>query len=267
MKFPNLMINFKTYEESSGKDAIKLVKLCEEISKEKKVNISCALSPLDINSCSKFKIPIISQHIDIEDAGGHTGKIHVKSIKENGAKGVLINHSEDRSTLDKIKQAIIIAKKNKLYTVVCSKTVKESKEIAKLNPDCIAIEPPELIGGDISVTSANPKIISNTVNEVKKINKKIIVLCGAGVKTGEDVKLAIELGAQGVLIASGVTKAKNKRKAILDLIKGLKNEEKLFPEINKKILMQLDKTYSKHVKQKNRKNLTLKEFDKLFGNK
>jgi triosephosphate isomerase (TIM) len=222
IKFPNLMINFKTYDSASGKDAEKLVKLCSDISKKEKKNISCVLSNTDLFRCSKYSIPILSQHLDVEDEGGHTGKISVKAIIENGASAVLINHSEDRIPIENIKKLIQICKENKLYSVVCTKDAKESKLIAKLNPDCIAIEPPELIGGDISVTTANPKIISDSVKEVKKISSKIKVLCGAGVKSGIDVKKAISLGASGVLIASGVTKAKNKRLAILDLVSGMK---------------------------------------------
>jgi triosephosphate isomerase (TIM) len=217
MKFPTLMINFKTYDQASGKDAVALVKLCKKISK----NISCVVSAPDLNSCSKITIPILAQHLDIEEAGGHTGKITIKSIKENGAIGVLINHSEDRIPFVQIKKSIELCKKNKLFSIVCSKTVPESKAIAQLKPDCIAIEPPELIGGDISVTTADPEIISNTVQVVKKVSSKIKVLCGAGVKTSKDVKIALKLGADGVLVASAVTKAKNKEKAIKDLVKFL----------------------------------------------
>jgi len=222
MKTPILLINFKTYKESSGKNAVEIVKQCEAISKKLNVNIACAVSACDINSCSKKSKNIFSQHLDIQDAGANTGKIHIKAIKENGAIGTLINHSEDRQTISNIKKLIETCKKNKIISVVCSKTISESKQIAELKPDCIAIEPPELIGGDISVTTANPNIISNTVKAVKKISPKTIVLCGAGVKTNLDVTTAIRLGAKGVLVASGVTKAKNKKQAIENLAKGLK---------------------------------------------
>jgi triosephosphate isomerase len=86
----------------------------------------------------------------------------------------------------------------------------------------IAIEPPELIGGDISVTTADPGIVSNTVKAVQSINKTVKILCGAGVKNGKDVAKAIELGADGVLLASGVVKAKNKEEVLRDLAVGIK---------------------------------------------
>ena len=89
------------------------------------------------------------------------------------------------------------------------------------SPNFVAVEPPELIGGDISVTTADPGIVSSTVNAVKNINKNVKILCGAGVKDGKDVAKAIELGADGVLLASGVVKAKDKKSVIRDLASGL----------------------------------------------
>jgi triosephosphate isomerase len=108
-----------------------------------------------------------------------------------------------------------------LETIVCTNNLEVSKACAVLEPDYIAIEPPELIGGDISVTSADPDIIKSTVEIIKKLSPNVGVLCGAGVKTGDDVAKAIELGTEGVLLASGVTKAIDPKTALLDLISGL----------------------------------------------
>ena len=90
-----------------------------------------------------------------------------------------------------------------------------------MNPDMIAIEPPELIGSGIPVSKANPEVVEGTVREVRKINKDVIILCGAGISKGEDVKSALELGASGVLLASGVVKAKNVEDSIRELIKDI----------------------------------------------
>ena len=100
----------------------------------------------------------------------------------------------------------------------CAADVDEAKELAKLGPTYIAVEPPELIGGDISVTTADPDIIKSTVDAVKSVNENIRVLCGAGVKNGNDVKMALSLGAEGVLLASGVTKAEDPSEILNDLV-------------------------------------------------
>ena len=95
-----------------------------------------------------------------------------------------------------------------------------SGAIAFLEPDMIAMEPPELIGGDISVSTARPEAIVETIEAVKSV-KSVPVLVGAGIKNGQDVKKAIELGAKGVLVASGIVKAKDPKKAINDLVDGM----------------------------------------------
>lgn len=215
------MINFKTYDQASGYDAEEIVKISKEIMNETGKSISCCPQAPDLYRCSQHNIPILAQHEDVELPGGHTGKITVKAIKENGCDGSLINHSENRISYEKINELIHILRQADLITVVCVRDVTEASAIAKLHPDIIAIEPPELIGGDISVTSANPEIVSSAVRAVHEISEDIIVLCGAGVKSGEDVKRAIELGAEGVLVASGVTKAQDKKSAIINLISGL----------------------------------------------
>ena len=87
-----------------------------------------------------------------------------------------------------------------------------------MGPTFIAVEPPELIGGDVSVTNADPAIVSDTVAVVKSVNPGVRVLCGAGVKNGADVAKAIELGAEGVLLASGVTKAQDVDAVLADLL-------------------------------------------------
>ena len=108
-----------------------------------------------------------------------------------------------------------------MVPLVCAESVDKAKRVAVFSPDFIAVEPPELIGGDISVTSANPKIVQDTVDAVKAVDSKVKVLCGAGVKTGEDVRKAIELGAEGVLLASGVVKSKDPKATLLDLVSGI----------------------------------------------
>ncbi|MBP1662604.1 MAG: hypothetical protein H6P94_853, partial [Thermoplasmatales archaeon] len=144
-----------------------------------------------------------------------------EAVKQAGAVGTLINHSEHRLILADIDTCILRAKDLGLETLVCTNNVATSKAVATFSPGLLAVEPPELIGGDISVTTADPGIVSNTVQAVRKINSSVKILCGAGVKNGKDVSKAIELGADGVLLASGVVKAKNKEEVLRDLAAGI----------------------------------------------
>jgi len=222
IKTPVIVVNVKTYAEATGKKALEIAEIMDKVSRETGVSMAIAVQAADIRMISeKVSIPVFSQHIDPIKPGSHTGWTLADVIKEAGAVGTLINHSEHRLKLADIDECISIAKSLNLVQIVCSNNISTSKAIAALDPDFVAVEPPELIGGDISVTTANPEIVSGTVEEVRKINKDIKILCGAGVKNGKDVEKAIELGTDGVLLASGVVKAKDKEKVLRDLASGI----------------------------------------------
>lgn len=223
LKTPIIIVNFKTYKESTGDNAIKLAEICNKIAEETKTSIAIAVQSTDIYKISKIvSIPVLSQHIDAVDFGKNTGFLLPESVKQAGAEATLLNHSEHKLDFDLLKSSIERAKHAGLKTIVCAKSTEETKNIANLNPDFIAIEPPELIGGKISVSEAKPEVINNSVKAVKSINKKIKVLCGAGIHKKEDVKKAVELGADGILVSSGIVKARNQESALKDLVNGLK---------------------------------------------
>jgi triosephosphate isomerase len=113
------------------------------------------------------------------------------------------------------------AKELELMTIACANNTDVSTSIAELHPTSIAIEPPALIGSGIPVSKADPDIVRNSVEAVKMIHDDILVLCGAGISTGSDIKAALELGVEGVLLASGVVKAKDQKAALLDLASGV----------------------------------------------
>jgi len=222
LKTPVIVLNVKTYAEATGEKALEIANIMDKISKETGSSMAIAVQATDISMCAKkVGIPVFAQHIDPIKPGSNTGWTLPEAVKSAGAVGTLINHSEHRLPLPDVYACIKRSKELGLDHIVCANDVPTSKSIAVFSPNFIAVEPPELIGGDISVTTANPSIVSGTVDAVKDINKKICVLCGAGVKNGKDVAKAIELGADGVLLASGVVKAKNKENVIRDLASGL----------------------------------------------
>lgn len=222
LKTPVIVLNVKTYQESTGIKALETAKLMDKISKESGASMAIAVQPTDIMMCAKeVSIPVFAEHIDPIKPGSHTGWILPESVKNAGAVGTLINHSEHRLKIADIDVCIARSKELNLDHIICSNNVATSKAIATFSPNFVAVEPPELIGGDISVTTANPGIVSDSVKAVKDVEKNVKVLCGAGVKNGKDVAKAVELGADGVLLASGVVKAKDKNQVIRDLILGL----------------------------------------------
>lgn len=219
---PIIIVNLKAYEQGYGANGYDLCKIMEEIALEHKVNLAAAVSPIDLVDFSdNLDIPIFAQHVDGVNFGSHTGSILPEAVRYSGAAGTLVNHAECQMSWEEIEKTINRCKELDLLTVLCTADIDSSERGSYLSPDMIAVEPPELIGGDISVSTAKPEIISDTVKVVKKINSEISVLCGAGVKNQEDISKAVSLGSEGILLASGVVKSLEPRKVLLDLIKGL----------------------------------------------
>ena len=222
LKTPVIVLNVKTYAEATGEKALDIAVLMDKISKETGVSMTISVQATDISLCAeKVSIPVWAEHIDPIKPGSHTGWTLPEAIKNAGAIGTLINHSEHRLKIADIDVCLSRAKELNLDHIVCSNNVATSKAIAALSPNFVAVEPPELIGGDISVTTADPDIVKNSVMAVKEVDKNVKILCGAGVKNGNDVAKAIELGSDGVLLASGIVKAKDKENVIRNLASGL----------------------------------------------
>ena len=220
---PILLINLKTYEEATGRNALELAKTCASLANESdKVEIIIAVQAADIRLVAEnVRVPVFAQHVDPVKYGSSTGWILPEAIKAAGATGTLLNHSERRIDSETAKRSLARCRELGLRVVMCAESPERAKELASLKPDCIAIEPPELIGGDVSVSKARPEVITESVHKVNSV-VHIPVLCGAGVKNGEDVKKALALGAKGILVASGVVKAKDPRHALSDLLEGFK---------------------------------------------
>jgi triosephosphate isomerase len=216
---PVIILNFKTYLESSGINALNLAKSLESVADE--TGISMVAVPQAIDICQivdETHIPIFAQNIDPISPGGHTGSNLLENFKGAGISGTLINHSEIRMELADIENVVEKTRENNLFSVVCTNNIQTSMAAATLNPDFVAIEPPELIGSGISVSQAEPEVVEGAVSKVREINSNVKVLCGAGISTGEDMKAALDLGSEGVLLASGIILAKDPKEALLNLV-------------------------------------------------
>ncbi len=217
LKVPLIIVNYKTYSEATGKKAVKLSKIAEEVSKESGVNICVAPQVADIASvCDAVSIPVFAQHIDPIVPGSSTGHILLESVKEAGAVGTLINHAEKQLKLRDIEAIIARTREVGMVSVVCTNNAAVSQAAAALNPDIISLEPPELIGSGIPVSKTKPDAVTQMVKLVKHVNPRVVTLCGAGITKGEDVAAALKLGTMGVLVASGIVKAKDSSKVLME---------------------------------------------------
>ena len=215
------VINCKNYEEIAGDNIVKFIKIAEKVSKKYKIKMAIAPPQHLIGLVSNSTIPILAQHIDDSKVGSTTGFVIPELLKKSKVKGSLINHSEHRITSKEIEKLVSKLKELKMISILCVKDVNEVKKYVKLNPDYIAIEPPELIGSGKAISKEKPDLISKAADIIKNAKNSTKLLCGAGIVSGEDVSKAIELGSKGILVASGIIKAKDWNKIISDFAKSM----------------------------------------------
>jgi triosephosphate isomerase len=222
MTSPLVLVNLKTYKEGMGNRAHLIANEAQRVMQESGVTIGLAPSYIDLHPLAHhFTIPVYAQHVDGCEPGANTGHITVEAIRTAGAAGSLVNHSERRLTIADIESSVRGLAAAKLISVVCTNNEATSAGAAALGPNYVAIEPPELIGSGVSVSKANPDIIKKSVAAVRAVNSNVKVLTGAGIQSGECVKIAIDLGTDGVLLASSVVKSKEPGTVLRDLVSKL----------------------------------------------
>jgi triosephosphate isomerase len=214
-----LIINFKNYGEASADNTVTLAKAAQAAAGTtgKEIVIAPPQPSLAL-ICKSIDIPVVCQHVDDAQEGSTTGFFVPEIAKSYGAAGSLINHSEHRVEMPVIKKLVERLAALQMTSIVCARTVDEVAKIALLEPDFIAIEPPELIGSGRAVSKENPAIITDSI---KAAGTKSKVICGAGIVEREDVEQAMELGSQGILVASGIVKAKSWQDKIAELAYGI----------------------------------------------
>lgn len=212
-----ILINLKAY----ACDPAEIASIARDVADESGARIAVAPQAADLSTVAETEVETWAQHVSPVDHGSHTGSTLAEAGQRNGAEGTLINHSEKRLKLADIDGSLDAAGRAGLETIVCANNPDQVAASAALGPDAVAVEPPELIGGDVSVASADPEVVENAVAAAADVDPGVDVLCGAGVSTGEDVAAAQDLGADGVLLASGVAKADDPQAVLEDLVSPL----------------------------------------------
>ena len=207
-----ILVNLKAYPC----DPIEVATAARDVAEETGVRIAVAPQAAHLESVADTGVETWAQHVSPNGYGSFTGSTLAEAAAEAGAEGTLLNHSENRRKL-----ADIDAERAGLETCVCANNPDQIAAAAALQPDSVAVEPPELIGGDVSVATADPDIVTDAVAAAGDVDDDVEVYCGAGISTGDDVVTAEELGATGILLASGVAKADDPRAALEDLVSGL----------------------------------------------
>lgn len=218
-----IFVNFKTYEQGTGEDAIQLAKLLEEVAHETQIKIIPVVQASDVKEIvSSSKLEIWVQNIDPIDYGAHTGGVLPEAVFEDGAIGTFLNHSEHKfENFDELEIANKRAQEVGLKTLIFASNLEEVKKVIKLKPTFVSYEPPELVGSKTtSVAKEKPETIADAVEITRKHDLPLIV--GAGIKSVEDVRKSLELGAVGVAVASDIVTAKEPRRETQDLVEGFR---------------------------------------------
>ena len=212
-----VLVNLKAYPC----DPVAIADAVRGVSEETGVRIAVAPQTAHLHAVAETGAETWGQHVSPVEHGSHTGSTLAEAVADAGAVGTLLNHSENRLKLADIDGSLDAAERADLETVVCANNPDQVGAAAALGPDAVAVEPPELIGTGTPVSKADPEVVTGAVEAAQAVDDSVSVLCGAGISTGEDLAAAAELGAEGVLLASGVAKADDPRAALEDLVTGV----------------------------------------------
>lgn len=209
-----VLINLKTYDC----DPVAIGRAAVEVDDETDARIAVAPPATHVTAVAETGVETWGQHIDPIDHGSNTGQVLAEHLAAAGATGTLLNHSERRLRLAAIGEGVAAADRAGLETIVCANDPAQIAAATALGPDAVAVEPPELIGTGTPVSQADPEIVEAAVSAAESVDDDVSVLCGAGISSGDDVLAAADLGASGVLLASGVAAADDPRSALADLV-------------------------------------------------
>jgi triosephosphate isomerase len=212
-----VLVNLKAYPC----DPVEVATAAADVSDDSGVRVAVAPQAAHIESVSETGVETWAQHVSPNEHGSHTGSTLAEAVADAGAEGTMLNHSENRLKLADIDASLDAADRADLETIVCANNPEQIGAVAALGPDAVAVEPPELIGTGTPVSKADPDIVTGAVDAAARVDGDVDVLCGAGISTGEDLVSASDLGATGVLLASGVAKADDPRAALEDLVEPL----------------------------------------------
>ena len=213
-----IILNLKNYPEVLGEGSVRLAKAAKAAALSAGVEVIVAPPAAMVGLvASSVQIPVFSQNVGTGVPGASTGATIPEALEASGAKGSILNHSESPVPVRDLTALVPRLRGLSLSSCVCAGTTPQAVSLSGLDPDYIAIEPPELIGSGRAVSKARPELVSQTVSKLRRAGYDGMVLCGAGIVTGEDVAKAVELGAEGILVSSSVVRAKDWRAKIEEL--------------------------------------------------
>lgn len=204
---PVFEIGLKGY--SWGADAVRLAIEADRLADEFGVSIIFDPQAVDIPAvaAATSRILVFAQHMDPVEPGRGVGAVLAEALREAGAVGTLLNHSEKPIPPEVLGRVIERARLAGLATLVFADSPVEAETMARLGPDIVLAEPPDLIASGTSVGSRMAGFVADAVAAVKGVDPRILVMSGAGVNGPDDVEQMIRLGLDGTGSSSGILRA------------------------------------------------------------
>lgn len=203
-----LILNFKTYPEASGKQAVELARIVDQTDNLPDVEVIICPQAADIYRVREHfpYMPIWAQHTDAIEPGKHTGWTSPENIKMAGANGTILNHSEHQIEIANIERHIQTANQFGLTVGCAVADLEMAQTIIPSNPDMIMFEPPSLVSSGTSLIDVDHATALNFHDELRGSFTNPILI-GAGISDENDVRGALQIGYDGVMLASGFATA------------------------------------------------------------
>ncbi|MCL4345325.1 MAG: triose-phosphate isomerase [Candidatus Thermoplasmatota archaeon] len=210
----SIIVNFKVYREGFGKEGKGLLREISNVRKDG-YDVYFAVPHADLHLAELYG-NVIAQHVDPYSEGAHTGSVIMEHLIDYGVKASLLNHSEKKIGRKAIEETIRAADSLGFRLYICSENLEETRFLCESGANYVAYEPPELIGGNVSVATSKPEIIRESTDICKSYGVKLLV--GAGVRNSNDVSISSSLGAEGILVSSGIVRSKQPEHSLNSLM-------------------------------------------------
>ncbi len=205
--------------EMHGNTVLELALIADRAAADFDVQVILTCSPCDIYrvQTATEHLFIFGQHIDPIATGPTTGKILPEALRAAGAVGTMINHPENQMIFSDVQKAISRAHECDLDTLVFAQTLEQAVSVVWMGSDMVMVEEPQFIASNTILDSSYIKEVTDAATKVKK---DILVLQGAGIKSGMDVQNVISHGILGTGSSSGIFRSEDPQNMIIEMIEG-----------------------------------------------
>lgn len=205
-----ILLNFESYENGLGNNAVLIAKYAEDISR--KLNVSILLAPqfFDLSEVTRsVNIPVYAQHVDNLEGERFTGKVIPKNAFRIGCKGTILDST--KLSYDELVSTVEKCKDVGLKVIIRSTSLHQMEMMKTLLPDYHLFHPSEADENKFRIQTDGRALLEQSL----AVGGKNMLWCG-GIETEKDIEGIIRFGVAGVVLSWQVILSRNPRKVIHD---------------------------------------------------